>query len=571
MKTEVYVNKIIEDTGLTRKEIQNLVEDKKNELKGLISDEGALFIIAKELGVDIKNENKDLLKEIEIYISDITQNMKNITLFGRIKEIYKVNSFERSDGSKGYVGSFLLHDKTGDARIVLWDNQVNIFTESNFEKNELIKIINGTAKKGKFGSIEIHVGRYGKVILSPDDVDYKKYPKITYKSIDIKNINLNLNSVSIEGKVIQILPKREFTRKDGEFGKVQSLTLLDSTGSIRITFWNEDTEKLETLEVNDVISITNLNPRLSTLDSKTIELTANRNTNIIKSTKELEIKGESIKSIEELQNRIGVVSFNGIITSADNLKTVSLKSGEDVPLLGFIVSDDTDGIRVTLWREKAEEFSKLLSIGQGLAFKNVLVKYSNFTNRNEISLINESIIELKDLEIKNLKSINIEKIERPSNFSGNYTKINTINSSGTFEVKGFIVKDLSNITIYEGCKNCFKKVENCTCDEGEITEFRMIINLIIDDGTGTIRTTFIGEQAEKLIGIETSNIVQLKETPEFDKFLEKKSSELLGKDIIIRGRAKFSDFSNQYEISVYDFKDINIDEELERVMRKIES
>ncbi|NVM36054.1 MAG: DUF2240 family protein, partial [Candidatus Lokiarchaeota archaeon] len=236
MKTEIYVNKIIEDTGLTRKEIQNLVEDKKNELKGLISDEGALFIIAKELGVDIKGENKDLLKEIEIFISDITQNMKNITLYGRIKEIYKVNSFERSDGSKGYVGSFLLHDNTGDARIVLWDNQVNIFTESNFEKNEIIKIINGSAKKGKYGGMEIHVGSYGKVILSPEDVDYKKYPKITYDSINISDINLNLNSVSIEGKIIQLFPKKEFTRKDGELGKVQSLTLLDSSGSIRITF-----------------------------------------------------------------------------------------------------------------------------------------------------------------------------------------------------------------------------------------------------------------------------------------------------------------------------------------------
>ena len=80
MKTEVYVNKIIEGTGLTRKEIQNLVEEKKLELKGLISDEGALFIIAKELGVDVKNENNNVLKDIEINIADITLNMKNIIL-----------------------------------------------------------------------------------------------------------------------------------------------------------------------------------------------------------------------------------------------------------------------------------------------------------------------------------------------------------------------------------------------------------------------------------------------------------------------------------------------------------
>ncbi|MFX1389696.1 MAG: DUF2240 family protein [Promethearchaeota archaeon] len=571
MKTEVYINKIIENTGLTRKEIQSLVEEKKNELKGLISDEGALFIIAKELGVDIKGENKDILNDIEININDITLNMKNITLYGRIKEIYKVNNFEKSDGNKGYVGSFLLHDNTGDVRIVLWDEQVNIFAESNFQRNEVVKIVNGSAKKGRFGGLEIHVGSYGRVILSPEDVDYKKYPKITYESIDIKDINLNLSSVTIEGKIIQIYPLKEFTRKDGEIGKVQSLNLLDSTGSIRITFWNEDTEKLNGIEVNDVISIGNLYPRLNSLDSKTIDLNSNRNTTITKRKKNLDIKAEPIKKVKALQKTSGVVSFEGIITSVDNLKTVSLKTGEDVSLLSFIVSDNTDGIRVTLWRDSAEKYSKLLSVGQGISLKDVLVKFSSFSNRNEISLINDSNCELKDLEIKNLKTIDTKIQERSGSFSGNYTKINSIQNPGTFELKGFIAKDLNKITVYEACKNCYKKVENCTCDNGENTEFRMITNLIIDDGTGTIRTTLIGDQAEKLIGVDTAKIVQLKETPEFEKFIEKKSSELLGKDIIIKGRAKFSDFSNQYEISVYDFKDISVDDELERVMKKIET
>ena len=45
---------ITEETGLTSKEIMELMEEKKQELKGLISDEGALFIIAKELGVNVK-------------------------------------------------------------------------------------------------------------------------------------------------------------------------------------------------------------------------------------------------------------------------------------------------------------------------------------------------------------------------------------------------------------------------------------------------------------------------------------------------------------------------------------
>lgn len=571
MKTEVYINKIIENTGLTRKEIQDMVGDKKNELKGLISEEGALFIIARELGVDVKEENRDLIKDIEVNVSDITPTMKNINLVGRIKEIHRVNKFNKNDGGVGYVGSFLLHDKTGDIRIVIWDDQVSIFNDTNFEINELVKIINGIARKGRYDELEIHIGRYGKLLLSPDDVDYKKYPKIKFKLTAINEINLNLKTISIEGKVIQISPTKEFTKKDGELGKVGSLTLLDSTGSIRLTFWNDEIEKIENLEINDVITISNLTPRLNTYDSKSIDLYANRSSVVKKISKNIQINGELVQNIEILQNHKGVVSFKGKVTSIDNFKTIESKSGEKIPLLGFVVSDDTDGIRITLWREKAEEFSEKLSIGQGLLLKNVMIKYSNFSQRNEISLIDESTLELKEFEIENLKMIDLTKTNSRTNFSGNYQKIDSINASTNIELKGFIARDLSNITIYEACTKCFKKVDNCTCNTANETEFRMIINLIIDDGSGSIRITFIGDIAEKLIMVKTEKLVQIKETPDFDKFLEKKSSELLGKDIIIKGKAKFSDYSNSYEIMAYEFKYLNIDEELERTIKKIET
>jgi len=569
MKSEIYINKIIENTGLTRKEIQDMVGEKKDELKGLISEEGALFIIARELGVDVKEENKEIIKDIDILISDITPNMKNINLIGRIREIHRVNKFNKNDGGVGYVGSFLLHDKTGDIRIVLWDDQVNIFNENNFEINELVKLINGIARKGRYDELEIHIGRYGKVILSPDDVDYKDYPKIEFKLTNINDINLSLKSISIEGRIIQISPIKEFTKKDGEIGRVGSLTLLDSTGSKRLTFWNDDNDKIEKLEVGDVITISNLTPRLNTYDSKSIDLYATRSSVVKKLSKSIQINGELVQDIGMLQDRKGVVSFKGKVTSIDNLKTIESKSGEKIPLLGFVVSDASDGIRMTLWRDSAEEFSEKLSIGQGLLLKNVMIRYSTFSERNEISLINESTLELQDFEIKDLKMIDL--IKSRANFSGNYKKIDSINTSANIELKGFIARDLSNITIYEACTKCFKKLDNCVCDEENETEFRMIVNLLIDDGSGSIRATFIGDIAEKLIMVKTEKLVQIKETPDFDTFMEKKSSELLGKDIIIKGKAKFSDYSNSYEIMAYEFKYLNIDEELEREIRKIET
>jgi replication factor A1 len=571
LKTESYIKKIIEETGLSKQEIQEKVNNKKEELKGLISDEGALFVIAKELGVDVKEENKELLKDIDINIADLTLNMKNIVVAGRVKEIYAVRSFNREGRETGYVGNFLLHDQTGDIRITLWDEHVKIFQNENFDINELVKIVNGTPKSGRFGGMEIHIGRFSNIILSPEDIDYKLYPKIEFKLSKIKEINLNLKSISIEGKIIQKSPIREFTRKDGGEGKVGSLTILDSTGSIRVTFWNEDTVKIKDSNIDEIVSITNLNPRLSSLDSKTIDLNVTRGSMIKKIAKKIKIETDLIENIKLLQTQSGVVSFKGVITSIENLKRINLKSGKDTSLLGFVVNDETGGIRVTLWGENAEEYASKLTNGIGVLLKNVLIKYSNFSGTNEISLINDSTLEVVNIEIKNLKEIETRKKERISNFTGDYRKIESIKSSEVFEIRGYIAKEITKITIYEACSVCNRKIDNCRCNKKGESENRMILNLTIDDGSSTIRATFFGEKAEKLIGEDTDLIVKLQETPDFERFLENKSKELLGKDIIIKGRTKFSDFSNSYDISVFEFTEVDVNKELDRVMKEIET
>ncbi len=569
MKTEAYINKIIEDTGLSRTDIQSLVEEKKEELKGLISDEGALFVIAKELGVDVTSENKELLNDIELNISDITLNMKNIVIVGRIKDIYHVNSFKKSSGETGHVGSFLLRDNTGDIRIVLWDDQVGIFKDERFEKNEIVKILNGTAKNGRNGGIEIHVGGFSKINLAPEDVDYKKYPKIKEQFVKIQDINENLGSISTEGKIMSHFPVKDFIRKDGQNGSVSSIILRDSTGKVRITFWNEDIEKIENLEVGDFISLTNLNPRKSNYAENRIDVHANSRTKITKKDKKLNLDAKSIDKIAKLQEEKGYVSFQGVITTVEDLRKITLKSGDEVSLLSFTVSDDTDSIRITAWREKADELSKSLKIGEGISLKSVELRFSNYWEKNEATISIDSSLEKIDLKISNLKIAKTPTKEKTSSFSKNFTEINSIQSSGFFEIKGFISNELKNIRFYEACTNCRRKIDNCTCDKKGDSKMTMIISHIVEDESGKIRVTFIGEAAEKLVGTEADLVVKVKDTPDYDKLLEKFSSELVGRDIMIRGKVKFNDYSDSYEIVASNFQDINVEEELDNIMKEI--
>jgi ssDNA-binding replication factor A large subunit len=522
----------------------------------------------------MENQNSELLEDIELNVSDIKPNMKNIILIGRIKEIYKTHSFNRKDGSEGKVGSFLLHDNSGDIRVVLWDDKTEILRNDKFDLNELVKIINGYARESKYNNPEIHIGNLGKIELSPKDVDYKKYPKITQETIKINEINLSLKSISVQGNVIRKTPINLFEKKDGSQGKVASLNLIDSTGTIRITFWNENVNKLKKVEKGSTIRVTNLNPRQSNINPKKIELYANLNTKINEIEEEPKLSGKLVKNIKALQNMDEIVSFKGVISSVDNLKKVSLKSGDEVSLLSFIVSDNTDGIRVTLWKELADKYSDSLEINQGVYLKNVLPKYSNFSNRTEITFIPPSELKFIDIDFPELKEIEVKPSSRSSNeFARDFSKIKDITSPGLYEIKGVIVKLFENITVYDACSKCFKKIDNCTCEEPGEIEKRMILNMVFDDGTSTIKTTFIGEQAESLIKMETENIAKLIDNPEYENFIDKLSQNLLGKDLIIKGKAKFNDYSNSYELIAYNFKEVNekeIDIELEKNLREIE-
>ncbi len=568
MSTESYINKIMDETGLSRKDIQDLVDEKKAELKGLITDDGALLLIAKELKVEVKKENKDTINNFEVKISDVSLGMKNIVLVGRIKEVNKIFNFTRSDGSEGYVGSFLIQDESGEIRIVLWDDDTNILRDENFVSNEVVKIINGYTKEGRFQDLEIHVGRFGKIILCPEDIEYNKIPKIKQTFTKVGDITPNFKSYSIKGQVVSLTPAKEFVRSDGNTGKVGTLNIMDSTGIIRIIFWNEDVDKIQGIKEGDCISITQLSPRESKLNSKTIELSASSNTIIKKIKGNFQYEAKLAKHIKELQEIDNLISFKGVLTSIRDIRKVALKSGEDVSVIDFEVSDNTGSIRVTAWRDLAENLAEKLTNGMTVLVSNVKLKYNEKFDRKEAIFNNFSEIEKINEKIEFNQKISSTSTNSKLKFTE--TKIESINSMGFFEIKGSIIKEIDlskkDLFIYDACPICFKKDTNCKCKKKEDPEKRMILKVILDDESGTIKTSFFGQQAEELIGKKASEIAKMEDIDNILKDLE-------GRSLIVRGKASLNDFNdmNNYELSVVDFQFTDPKEELNYLMEELNS
>ncbi|MHA2039263.1 MAG: hypothetical protein ACW98X_22785 [Promethearchaeota archaeon] len=120
-------------------------------------------------------------------IINLVPNLPGIDITGRVVDIYKGYRFTKTDNTKGDLASFLLKDSTGLIRVVVWDDEVRttLFSNVDFKKNSTVRVINGYIRTGFNDKVELHVGKFGNVMLieSPLLPSKRKIPKLTKPEI----------------------------------------------------------------------------------------------------------------------------------------------------------------------------------------------------------------------------------------------------------------------------------------------------------------------------------------------------------------------------------------------------
>ena len=189
---------------------------------------------------------------------------------------------------------------------------------------------------------------------------------------------------------------------------------------------------------------------------------------------------------------------NGIVGEVEGFKEITRKDGSNVPLFSFYLIDETGSIRITAWDDKANELRDI-DKGQALEIKGARVRKNAAFNQMELSLGKTSSIVVSgqiDLDNLNDLSTRVQKIPPFSSSKKEYSRkgIADLNANEFVTLKGAIVKNFDRVFFYEVCPKCRKKIENCTCPQGETPVVpRMIVNATFDDGTDSIRLTFFGE------------------------------------------------------------------------------
>ncbi|MHA2429392.1 MAG: hypothetical protein ACXACC_00025 [Promethearchaeota archaeon] len=298
---EIY-QKLLEQ-GFSEKELEKEIHKKAKEYGGFMSKQGILFIIAKEYGMNIyspeietelyqEGEEDINYDEFTLPISNLKEGMENIVLLGKILKCFSPKEFLRKDNTIGAVSSCIIGDNSGEIKVIMWDEKATVMNNDSFKEGELVRVLGDYTKINRDRNLEVHLGKKGKMILAPEDINSKvkkKLEKITYKKKEFNNhfsINSLINKYSFIQKLkgqVHIKEFKEISKKDGEKMFLLKIILTDDSGSVCVNIWGMNAiETLKLIEEGDHILVKNLSVKFNSYTSeKELSFTKNSTLEVV--------------------------------------------------------------------------------------------------------------------------------------------------------------------------------------------------------------------------------------------------------------------------------------------------
>ncbi|NDF29399.1 MAG: single-stranded DNA-binding protein [Nitrososphaeria archaeon] len=218
---------------LSRSDVEALIAKKKEKIgAGYLTDQGALFLVASDLGITISEPPKS-----EISIRDLHAGAKEVTLQTRILNVSPKKQFSRKDGSQFYLRNMTVYDKDSAVVVKLWDEKANLPEMTNLNPGDLIKIIKAYVKSDLNGQLTVNIGSGSSIERTDTD---SAIPSIDSITKDVSQLKEGDNNVVVSGVLDGPVTFSEFTNFKGMPGTAIRLRLKGIDGrSMRAVLWGK--------------------------------------------------------------------------------------------------------------------------------------------------------------------------------------------------------------------------------------------------------------------------------------------------------------------------------------------
>ncbi len=222
---------------LTKQDIEDKIKQKMEKIgPGYLTNEGALFLIAGDLGISLKQNFKEL--STEMGLKDIYVGAKDVSIESRVLNISPTKQFSRKDGSPFLLRTMTVYDNDSAVSVKLWDEKANLPGIDELKPGDLIKIIKAYVKSDLNGSPTINVGSGSNIESTNKE---SKICAVDELTIDVSEVKENQSNLVVSGKIDGSITTLEFTNRRGEPGKGLKMRLKGKDDTTKgVVVWGKD-------------------------------------------------------------------------------------------------------------------------------------------------------------------------------------------------------------------------------------------------------------------------------------------------------------------------------------------
>ena len=333
---------------LSQDQVLALIEEKKREGQGLLSDEGAARLVAEELLIQTRGTELGRMR-----VKDLVPGLNDVTISGRIVLTWPPQNFQRKDGTPGRVMRIVLADKSERVRCAIWDRHVDVLSRVGDLQGKVLRIGHAYTRQGLAGDTEVHAGERSSIEIDPDDMPKSDLPEFGELFTPLAKLAAGANQVNAIG-VVQSEPRHYNFAKDERTGSVLRAFIADESGNMPLVAWNERAEELRDLKTGAIIQALNARVRLDRNGAPELHVETRSQVQILKTAPSyLKPPVTKIWKVTDLAAS-GSVNLTVSVFTVGGTQEIKRPSGEATKVTRLLVSDETGIVSLSLWDDKAE-------------------------------------------------------------------------------------------------------------------------------------------------------------------------------------------------------------------------
>ena len=232
-------------------------------------------------------------------------------------------------------------------------------------------------KKEKIGSG--YLTDEGAVFLIASDYNVK-LEETSKTEISLKDLYAGAKEISLETRVLNFSPTKQFSRKDGSTFDLRTMTVYDSGSTASVKLWDEKANLpgIENIKPGDLIKIIKAYVKSDLDGSPTINIGSGSNIQTVETESEIPMIDKITKDISELQEGQKDLAISGLIDGIiRGMKFTNSRGQPGTALRMRLKGKDGSAMRVVLWGKDESLIPNMISQSANVKLLGVRVKSGN--------------------------------------------------------------------------------------------------------------------------------------------------------------------------------------------------